>query len=153
MEAKDCSAVQSLLGRFLDKFDLAPVYTEEEVEHWFVHKSAVEQVVWAYVVEVSATPLLAQHGDHYSQAQEPDTHNITDFFSFYCLNSSVIGHAKHTNVRAAYLYYYATDAAFQSGDDDSSTLKARLNALIRDALILAKRVSDSHSLPLQVSGF
>lgn len=41
-------------------------------------------------------------------------------------------------MRAAYLFYYATEAAF--GNDDAK-FKTRLNTLIKDALIIAKRVS------------
>lgn len=44
----------------------------------------------------------------------------------------------HRDVRTAYLYYYATEAAFgpQANNDK---LKERLQPLINDALILAKR--------------
>ena len=59
-------------------------------------------------------------------------------FSFYCLESSVINNPKHNNVRAAYLFYYASTLGL--GDDvDKKALKERLNLLIGDALVLAKR--------------
>lgn len=51
MEAKDIDSVLDLLKRYLDRFDMAPVFTREEVEHWLLHKGG-EQVVWSYVVEV-----------------------------------------------------------------------------------------------------
>ena len=121
MQHKDVDAVSSLLKRYLDRFDMAPEFDRAEVEHWILHdeNTTTEQVIWSYVIE------------------DPSTKKITDFFSFYCLESSVIGNQKHDNVRAAYLFYYATETAFEGNDD---ALKIRLNSLIQDALILAKRV-------------
>lgn len=55
MELKDADAVLDLLQRYLLKFDIAPVFTKEEIVHWMLHKKGTgEQVVWAYVVEVSS---------------------------------------------------------------------------------------------------
>jgi len=119
MEIKDVEQVHGLLTRYLERFDMAPRYSKEEVEHWFVFKPqpGKERVIWTYVVE---------------DAQ----HNITDMFSFYALESSVIGNKKHEVIRAAYLFYYATETAFTGSKKD---LKVRLNGLINDALILAKK--------------
>lgn len=121
-QKKDVGAITNLLGRYLKKFAMAVEFTEEEVEHWLLHDEATapEQVIWSYVVE------------------DPKSHKITDFFSFYVLESAVIGNLKHRMVRAAYLFYYATEAAFQK---EEKVLKERLSLLINDALILAKRVS------------
>jgi len=52
MEKKDIDQVLDLLKRFLLKYDLAPIFTREEIEHWLLTQSG-EQVVWSYVVEVS----------------------------------------------------------------------------------------------------
>jgi len=54
MEAKDIDAVLSLLKRFLERSDMAPMFTREEVDHWLLHKKDApgEQVIWSYVVEV-----------------------------------------------------------------------------------------------------
>lgn len=54
MQLEDVDAVHGLLSRFLERYDIAPVYTREEIRHWFVPKMAEgdDQVVWAYVVEV-----------------------------------------------------------------------------------------------------
>ncbi len=120
MQRKDIDAVHDLLGRYLKRFEMAPEYNREEIEHWLLHdEKTVEQVVWTYVVE------------------DADSHKITDFFSFYCLESSVIGNQKHDSVRAAYLFYYASETAFA---EKEKGLKERLNVLMTDALILAKRV-------------
>ena len=121
IQSKDILAVQDLLERYLTRFDMAPEFDEEEMAHWFLHnEKAVEQVIWTYVIE------------------DPTTHKITDFFSFYCLESQVIGNQKHDNVRAAYLFYIATEMAFV---EEEKELKERLNQLMNDALVLAKMVS------------
>ncbi|KKK25234.1 peptide N-myristoyl transferase (Nmt1) [Aspergillus rambellii] len=128
MEPSDIDAVHDLLERYLKEFDLNQAFTRAEIDHWLVHKEnpSKEQVVWSYVVE------------------DPETHKITDFFSFYNLESTVIQNAKHDCVRAAYLYYYATEAAFTK---DTKVLKDRLLMLMNDALILAKKVTKKNSLP------
>jgi glycylpeptide N-tetradecanoyltransferase len=121
LEAKDIDAVVDLLRRYLARMDLAQVFDKTDFEHWMAPKEEPkEQVVWSYVVE------------------DPDTRKITDFFSFYNLESTVIGNKKHSVVKAAYLFYYATETAFGG---DEGKLKVRLNALMRDALILSKKVS------------
>jgi glycylpeptide N-tetradecanoyltransferase len=123
MEAKDVDTVVDLLQRYLKRMDMAQVYSKTEFEHWMVpSEHSKEQVVWSYVVE------------------DPETKKVTDFFSFYNLESTVIGHKKHDLIKAAYLFYYATETAFAG---DESSLKTRLNSLMKDALILAKRVSIS----------
>lgn len=157
MEMKDVDAVLDLLGRYLEKFDMAPLFSKEEVEHWFVHKPPVEQVVWSYVVEVLHPPyfplqhFLPQTKPTNGISQNPSSQKITDFFSFYCLESTAIGSSKHSTVRAAYLFYYATETAFLPSDPKKTQLKSRLNELMQDALILAKRVSSSltHTLSIK----
>lgn len=126
MEEKDIDAVFDLLERFLLRYDMNQAFTREEIEHWLVYKKeeGKEQVVWAYVVE------------------DPKTHKITDFFSFYNLESTVIDHPQHSHVRAAYLYYYASETAFE---DNQKGLQDRLLVLMNDALICAKQVRDSQN--------
>jgi hypothetical protein len=58
---------------------------------------------------------------------------VTDFVSFYGINSTINGSATHSVLRCAYLYYYA--------DRDFSP--ERKEKLITDALIMAKEVYDS----------
>ncbi|TGO21776.1 hypothetical protein BPAE_0201g00140 [Botrytis paeoniae] len=122
MEAKDIDGVLELCKKYLAKFDMAPVFTREEIEHWLFNKieTLAEQVIWCYVVE------------------DPTTKKLTDFFSFYCLESSVIGNPKHTNVRAAYLFYYASALALDPAASRAD-LGKRLNELVHDALIIAKK--------------
>jgi glycylpeptide N-tetradecanoyltransferase len=122
MEEKDIDAVFDLLERYLLRYDMNQAFDREEIEHWLVYKEepGKDQVVWSYVVE------------------DPQTHKITDFVSFYNLESTVIDNPKHDKVRAAYLYYYATETAFTG---DQKALKDRLLVLMNDALICAKQVS------------
>ncbi|KAL4929967.1 glycylpeptide N-tetradecanoyltransferase swoF [Aspergillus undulatus] len=122
MEARDADSVYDLLERYLKQFDLNHAFSREEIDHWLVYRpdAQKEQVIWSYVVE------------------DPETHKITDFFSFYNLESTVIQHPKHDCVRAAYLYYYATETAFSN---DEKALKNRLQMLMNDALILAKKAN------------
>lgn len=122
MRVDDIDAVLDLLERYEKRFAMNQVFTRDEVEHWLVHREndEQEQVVWSYVVE------------------DPGTNKITDFFSFYNLESTVIQHPKHDNVRAAYLYYYGTETAFSG---NMTQLRERLQMLMNDALILAKKVS------------
>jgi glycylpeptide N-tetradecanoyltransferase len=124
MKEGDIDSVLDLLTKYLMRFDLAQVFTRAEVEHWFYNRQApADQVVWSFVVESPTEP-----------------GKITDFSSFYCLESSVLGpmSKKHDKVRAAYLYYYATDKASAPKEKG---LEERLLQLIQDTLIEAKRVS------------
>jgi glycylpeptide N-tetradecanoyltransferase len=79
--------------------------------------------------------------------QDPETHRITDFMSFYSLPSLIMKHAKHKDLGTAYLFYYATDAALSSSSSQDGEEKAkerlskRLNSLVNDCLIVAKDVS------------
>ena len=70
-------------------------------------------------------------------AQDPETHKITDFFSFYSLPSTVISNPKHDVLHAAYLFYYASSVGLDPGADSSGTLKSRLQARVGDALTIA----------------
>jgi glycylpeptide N-tetradecanoyltransferase len=120
MEVKDVPIVADLLTRYQGRFDLGQVFSEEEVKHWLLHDDKIcpERVTYTYVIS------------------DPSTQKVTDFISFYRLASTVIGAKKHAFVNAAYLYYYATETAFLN---DKSKTKTRLNALVKDALILAKQ--------------
>ncbi|KAJ3209136.1 Glycylpeptide N-tetradecanoyltransferase 2 [Dinochytrium kinnereticum] len=109
MEARDVSKVCKLVNEYLSRFEVAPHLSEDEVKHWLL---PLETVVYSCVVE------------------DPETKEITDFYSFYSLPSSVIGNPKHSHIRAAYLFYYAPKGM---GAD-----KKRFQDIIKDALILAK---------------
>lgn len=69
--------------------------------------------------------------------QNPETHKITDFFSFYSLPSTIMQSPKHNLLETAYLYYYASEVAFEEGAEEDGRLGKRLQELIGDALIIA----------------
>ena len=123
MTSKDVPASLKLLKRYLDKTLMAQQFDEEEIQHWLLDNKTpdLDRVVWSYVVETNG--------------------KITDFFSFYCLESTVIGHQKHKTIRAAYLFYYASETALVGKEKDNVALKKRLNELMNDALILAKQAN------------
>lgn len=64
--------------------------------------------------------------------------NITDFFSFYNLESTVINHPRHKVLKVAYLFYYGSETGLTT-PFDKAALKERLNKLMFDALIIAKK--------------
>jgi glycylpeptide N-tetradecanoyltransferase len=120
VKEEDLEQVLSLMKRYNAKYDMAPDFSMEEAHHWFIPKvgPGMEQVLWTYVVE-------------------DENKKITDFFSFFSVESSVINNAKHEIVRVAYLFYYGTEVALEKPGDRAAH-KTRLNELIHDALIVAK---------------
>ncbi|KAG6832335.1 hypothetical protein H0H87_001976 [Tephrocybe sp. NHM501043] len=135
MEDRDVLQVADLFTRYMQRFDLAPVFDVDEVKHQFMSGVGtgavgdggpgrrVGQVTWTYVVE------------------DPATHRITDFFSFYSLPSTVINSSKNPVLEAAYLFYYASETAFVGGAEEDGALKRRLEAVIGDALVVANEAN------------
>lgn len=105
MELRDVAAVTRLLRGYLSQFVVAPDFDENDVEHWLLPK---ENVVDGYVVE------------------SPETHEITDFCSFYTLPSTILGNPNYSTLKAAYSYY-------------NVAAKTPLIQLMNDALIIAKK--------------
>ena len=105
MEKKDVAPVTALLETYLAKFDLVQHYDEHDVAHWMLPRDGV---LSAYVVE------------------NPETHEVTDFTSFYHLPSTVIGHDKHSKLNAAYSFYNVATTV-------------SLAELVNDTLIMAKQ--------------
>lgn len=113
MELKDVAEVGKLMRRYMRRFDMAPRFSDHEVEHILLsgrgkpgtaqggerggggEQKREGQVTWTYVVENEAG-------------------KITDMFAFYSLPSSILDNDKHKSLNAAYLFYYATDVAFQN---------------------------------------
>ncbi|KNC85039.1 glycylpeptide N-tetradecanoyltransferase 1 [Sphaeroforma arctica JP610] len=120
MEARDVPAVTEMLNTYLNKFVLHPIFTEDEIAHWLIPK---DEVVDAYVVE------------------DPETKELTDLTSFYTLSSTVIGHPRHSTLKAAYSFYHVPN-------------KTPLLQLMNDALTLAqgKKFDVFNALDLQENG-
>uniref|UniRef100_A0A8K9XAE2 Glycylpeptide N-tetradecanoyltransferase n=1 Tax=Oncorhynchus mykiss TaxID=8022 RepID=A0A8K9XAE2_ONCMY len=83
MTRGDVKGVHMLLQGYLKKYHLAPVLSQEEVEHWLLPR---ENVIDTYVVENSAGVL-------------------TDFVSFYTMVSRVLNHPVHKGLKAAHSLY------------------------------------------------
>lgn len=107
MTVADVKQVHALLNTYLQKFALAPVFEEEEIAHWLVPRKGV---IDAYVVA------------------DEKSGKITDLCSFYHLPSTVIGHATHSTMYAAYSFYNVSHLPTED----------RWNTLMGDALIMAK---------------
>jgi glycylpeptide N-tetradecanoyltransferase len=106
MRKEDAPQVTVLLTEYLKKFDLTVHFNDDDVLHWICpHEGIVE----AFVVE------------------DPESKKITDFCSFYHLPSTVLGHATHKEVKAAYSYY-------------NVATKTPIDVLMQDALICAKQL-------------
>ncbi|KNZ53268.1 glycylpeptide N-tetradecanoyltransferase, partial [Puccinia sorghi] len=162
IEAQDVDAVAVLLRRYMSRFDLLPVMSNEEVRHNFISGKGTgpvvngrrnQQVTWTYVVE------------------NPTTHSITDMVSFYHLPSTAMNCTPHQTIDAAYLFYYATTAApscahsapptqaqeehsqvaltdsteqhtwSQENPEERQVLKKRLICLMGDALTMAQQAN------------
>ncbi|CAB3402104.1 unnamed protein product [Caenorhabditis bovis] len=105
MVESDVPIVCKILAKSLEQFSLAPIFdTNEEVSHMLLPRDGV---VYTYVVQ-------SKNG------------KITDMVSFYSLPSTVMGHANHSKINAAYLYYYVNETV-------------PLKQLINDALIMANK--------------
>ncbi|EST05533.1 Myristoyl-CoA:protein N-myristoyltransferase, N-terminal [Kalmanozyma brasiliensis GHG001] len=123
MERGDVPSVGKLMRRYMRRFDMAPRFTDHEVEHILLSGRGEDtptgrkgQVTWTYVVETEG--------------------RITDMFAFYSLPSSILDNDKHKSLNAAYLFYYATDVVFsdspepqESGASTSSPSSERALAL------------------------
>jgi len=105
MNKDDVEQVHYLLNNYLTKFKIHAIFSKEEVQHWFLPR---DKVIYSYVVE------------------DPETLNITDFFSFYSLPSSVLKHPNHNMLYAAYSFFNVPGIH-------------PLKTIIRNALIMAKK--------------
>ncbi|KAF9602289.1 hypothetical protein IFM89_026406 [Coptis chinensis] len=105
MELRDVPAVTRLLREYLSQFVVAPDFNENEVEHLLL---PTENVIDSFVVE------------------SPESHDITDFCSFYTLPSSILGNPNYSTLKAAYSYY-------------NISTRTPLLQLMNDALIVAKQ--------------
>uniref|UniRef100_A0A914UXR4 Glycylpeptide N-tetradecanoyltransferase n=1 Tax=Plectus sambesii TaxID=2011161 RepID=A0A914UXR4_9BILA len=82
MAPGDVPQAYRLLVDYLKTFDLAPMFTLEEFQHFFVPRP---NVVDSFVVETNG--------------------KVTDFVSFYTLPSTVMHHSTYKTIKAAYSFY------------------------------------------------
>ncbi|PAA86339.1 hypothetical protein BOX15_Mlig014540g2 [Macrostomum lignano] len=85
MQPKHTKQAFQLLSKYLESFQLAPVFDEKEFAHWFTPR---EGIVQSFVC-----------------LDPTDSNRVSDFASFYCLPSSVINNPNHKTLFAAYCFY------------------------------------------------
>ena len=88
MTPEDVPAAHQLVVKYLEKFQLAVVFSEAEFAHW----------------------LLPRDGVVSSFVREDEDGVITDFCSYYHLHSSVLGNPKHNTLNAAYSFYNVAES-------------------------------------------
>lgn len=124
-----------IIPQYLGKFDLAPIFTEEEFRHWFFPQIGI---VDSFVVD---NPVLKK---------------ITDMVSYYTLPSSVMHHQTHKTLRAAYSFYNVstvtpwqelmTDALIsaknvRNNNSSHASFQKCVNSSVMISLYLCARVS------------
>ncbi|CAF0803508.1 unnamed protein product [Adineta steineri] len=85
MRHADIPRAFALLSQYLKKFDLSPVFTQEEFEYLCQNRP---NIVSSFVVE-------QEDGE------------ITDFISYYHLSSTIMNHPQYKTLNACYMYYHA----------------------------------------------
>lgn len=105
MTKKDINAVHELLNEYLTKFEVHLEFSASDVDHFLIPRPGV---IDSFVVE------------------NPETKEITDFFSFYHLPSSILKHETHKTLNVAYSYYNVAKTV--SNEE-----------LMKNALIIAKQ--------------
>ncbi|KAI6188480.1 Glycylpeptide N-tetradecanoyltransferase [Aphelenchoides besseyi] len=103
LESRHIPSAYKLLSDYLKKFLLYPIFSAEEFSHCFTPR---DKVIYAYVIE-------------------DNDKNVTDLISFYSLPSTVVNHATHKKIEAAYAFYNVATSQ-------------TMTTLINEALILAR---------------
>lgn len=83
MSKANLESAFTLLTEYLKKFDIVPIFSPDEFEHFFLPR---EDVIYSYVIENSEG-------------------KVTDLVSFYSLPSSIMHNPLHKRIRAAYSFY------------------------------------------------
>ncbi|XP_019101988.1 PREDICTED: putative glycylpeptide N-tetradecanoyltransferase 2 [Camelina sativa] len=105
MERRDVPVATKLLRNYLCQFGVAADFDENDVKHWLLPR---ENVVYSYLVV------------------NPETHDVTDFCSFYSVPATITSNRKYTTLECAYSYYnVATVTSYPQ--------------LMKDALIISKQ--------------
>ncbi|KAJ7700378.1 Myristoyl-CoA:protein N-myristoyltransferase, N-terminal domain-containing protein [Mycena rosella] len=112
MEEKDVVPLADLFTRYMRRFDMVPVMSLEDVRYQFLSGQG--------------TGKIGEEREGRRLGQNPQSHKITDFFSMYCLPSTILGSLKHKILDAG-------------GAEEDGRLKARLQTLIGNALVIANQ--------------
>lgn len=125
MTPRDVPGAHKLVTKYLEKFKLSVVFSEEEFAHWLLPRKGV---VSSFVNVRTKKQAGAVEGEEVvvgEEEEEEEEEEITDFCSYYHLHSSVLGDPVHTTLYAAYSFYNVATSV-------------DLTELMRDCLILAK---------------
>ena len=104
-------SISIFLFQHLEKYDLIPVFTEEDFLHWFLPR---EEIIDTYVVEKPASSLrLSKSNDIHAETDGVVTSRskkgysmvITDMISFFSLPSTIMSDPTHKQLKAAYSFY------------------------------------------------
>ncbi|PSN36023.1 Glycylpeptide N-tetradecanoyltransferase [Blattella germanica] len=87
MVPADLPRAHKLLAEYLTRFDLAPIFSEEDFRHWFLPQAGI---VDSFVVD--------------------NGKELTDLVSYYTLPSTVMHHPVHKTLKAAYSFYNVSTA-------------------------------------------
>jgi len=140
IRAEDVPEAAEGLRNYLNNYKLHPYLHNEDFSHWLLSR---ENVIDTFVIDIdqqtnnnsnsSKTSSSSSKSSTASASTITTTSNprkLAGLVSFYHLPSTVIGHTKHKDLRAAYLYYYYTIGPEQGGPT--------LELLIESALIAAR---------------
>ena len=100
MEKKDVKDVYNLISNSQKQFKIYSIFSEEEIEHWFI---PIKNVIYSFV-------------------KEDENSNITDFTSFYVVNSLI------DNMKEKWCYIYFNIATSMQSEK-----------LFENALVLAEQ--------------
>ncbi len=117
--------------QYLSKFDLAPVFTQEDFEYLCKNRP---NIVSSFVVEVCQNHLNKPLIPILISQQENG--EITDFISYYHLSSTIMNHPQYKTLNACYMYYHAAS-------------RTALSDLVSDCLVQAHNVKKN--FPLTIS--
>jgi glycylpeptide N-tetradecanoyltransferase len=113
LENKDIQKVHTLLDNYLNKFDLRPVFTIDEIAHWLMPRN---NVINSYVND-----------------------EVTEFCSFYHLPSTVLG--KNSRLNAVCSFYTVSSTSLESLMNDALILAKRLNCDVMNTLNMMDNMS------------
>lgn len=117
--ASDIKEACALLNKFLQQYDVAPHFSEDDFQHWFLPR---DNIVDCYVVEKDGI--------------------LTDLLSFYTLPSTVMSHPVHNNLKAAYSFYnVSTTTNWTDLIGDALILAKKMNFDVFNALDLMENSS------------
>ena len=114
MEKKDIKSVCKILSDDQKKFKIYSIFSEEEIEHWFI---PIKDVIYSYV-------------------KEDKDGNITDFTSFYIVNSLI------ENNKEKWCYIYFNVATSMSSLE-----------LFENSLILAKQIGIDYYISNSINNY